>query len=52
MCRSSSFPLQASATSDLCFAGDPVRRNDDMALPAEPARTLGICFRVCDDESL
>jgi hypothetical protein len=26
MCRSSSFPLQASATSDLRFARNPVRR--------------------------
>jgi hypothetical protein len=26
VCRSSSFPLQASATSDLRFARDPVRR--------------------------
>ena len=36
MCRSSSFPLQASATSDLRFARDPVRRIGHPPRPALP----------------
>ena len=48
MCRSSSFPLQASATSDLRFARDPVRR-DGGALrhfAAKALESLGISLEA------
>ena len=42
MCWSSSFPLQASATSDLRFARDPVRRAG--VTPYESSETCPTCL--------